>query len=295
MRSTHSRLVGRLRLRSVVGLLGLLGLVALGSGCGDEDGTATGAVDETVSSTVVVDDTTSGTEEEGSSATSADDGDATDPSDPPATDGRTTVAGGGDPLPDDELPGDAFEGFAREGDELTVVGVAHDDVLNVRRGPGTDFPVVAELAPVGETVVATGRGRLLTRSLWYEIEVGPVVGWASAGFLAFPGVVDDVTATVVDDMGERAGAETMLDLGRAVATSRASQDVESRITMAVPPEVGDLGEVTYDVIGVADDAVLGYRLHVFATPAPGGERFTLDSVEQTVLCSRGVDADGRCL
>ncbi len=55
--------------------------------------------------------------------------------------------------------------------------------------------------------------------------------------------------------------------------------------------VGDLGEVTFDVVGMPDDAQHGVRLHVFGTPLPGG--FALKSVEATVLCSRGVTA-GSC-
>ena len=73
-----------------------------------------------------------------------------------------------------------------------------------------------------------------------------------------------------------------------VAESLASEEPPSRIVMSVAPTVGDLGEVTYDVVGIGDDAVRGFRLHVFATPDEGGEGFVLKSVEQTVLCGRGL-------
>ena len=67
--------------------------------------------------------------------------------------------------------------------------------------------------------------------------------------------------------------------------------------------VGDLGEVTYDVVGLPDDATYGARLHVFGTPAsnlPGSalkraNRFSLKTVESTSLCRRGVTADGLCV
>ena len=296
MSLTSSRQVERFLPPLLIGL-GLTLAAATLAGCGsDDEGVATGAASDVVATTEVVDDTRSGAGD-ASSTTDGTGDEASPPSDDEAGDGTDGGGGDGEPMDEGELPGDGFEGFAREGDELTVVGVAHDDVLNVRRGPGTDFPVVAELAPVGDTVTATGRARLLARSLWYEIEVGPVTGWVNAGFLAYPGAVDDVTVTVMDALDTAdsgAGGETMVDLGRAVAATQASSDVESRIVLSVAPEVGDLGEVTYDVIGLADDAVLGYRLHVFATPAAGGEGFDLRTVEQTVLCSRGVDAEGRC-
>jgi len=58
--------------------------------------------------------------------------------------------------------------------------------------------------------------------------------------------------------------------------------------------VGDLGDTTYDVIGLGDDAQLGWRLHVFGTPSESGEGFFLKSIERTLLCGRGV-SDGFCV
>ena len=86
----------------------------------------------------------------------------------------------------------------------------------------------------------------------------------------------------------------MTDLGRVVAEALASDEPPSRIVMTVSPTVGDLGEVTYDVVGLGDDALRGFRLHVFGTPSESGEGFVLRSVEQTLLCGRGVNA-GLCV
>lgn len=57
--------------------------------------------------------------------------------------------------------------------------------------------------------------------------------------------------------------------------------------MSVAPSVGDLAEVTYDVVGIPDDAGLGYRLHVFARPDDIGDGFTMSTLEVTDLCRRG--------
>ena len=51
--------------------------------------------------------------------------------------------------------------------------------------------------------------------------------------------------------------------------------------------MSDLGEITVDVIGFPDDAQLGERLHVFAEPDPGGESFTVRSVESTTTTGPG--------
>jgi hypothetical protein len=174
-----------------------------------------------------------------------------------------------------------------------VVGVAFDDVLNVRAAPGIDQAIVAMLDPLEAGVTALGNTRQLPNSFWYEVEFGGVTGWASAAFLAYLGDTTDQTALLVADLGATPEAETMLDLGRIVAEALASEEPASRIVVSVAPTVGDLGEVTYDVIGLGDDALFGIRLHVFGTPSEGGEGFSLKSVEQTALCGRGV-SEGLC-
>ena len=66
-----------------------------------------------------------------------------------------------------------------------------------------------------------------------------------------------------------------------------------RIVVVVDETVGDLREVTLDLIGLGDDALRGYRVHVLGEPVDGG--FSLRNVEVTNLCARGV-AEGRlCL
>lgn len=196
----------------------------------------------------------------------------------------TTWAGepAGDPMP-------------AAGSLLGVVGVAHDDELNVRRGPGIDHPVVGRLAPDEEAVVASGRAWLVDGRVWWEVSKGGISGWASSRYLAHLGSVDDLTWLVVERLGGRyPEAETMLDLGLEVARALASDEPPSTIVMSVAPTVGDLGEVTYDLVGVGDDSLAGWRLHVFGRPSESGEGFVLHTVEATDLCSRGVDPSGRC-
>ena len=74
----------------------------------------------------------------------------------------------------------------------------------------------------------------------------------------------------------------------------ANRDVDSDIVVVVPLAVGDLGEITIDVIGLADDSLGGLRLHVFGQPAETGEAFSLAAVESTTLCMRGV-SDELCV
>ncbi len=196
--------------------------------------------------------------------------------------------------PTTTLPGDPIDIGPSAGDVLAVIGVAHDDVLNVRAAPGTDQAIVVELEPLADDVVAVGNSRSLPRSIWFEVDVDGVTGWSNSSFLGYLGQTTDETASIIDLLGETPEAETMTDLGRVVAEALASDEPPSRIVMSVAPTVGDLGEVTYDVVGLGDDALRGFRLHVFGTPSESGEGFVLRSVEQTLLCGRGVNA-GLCV
>ncbi len=185
------------------------------------------------------------------------------------------------PPSDDEFP-------SRAGDELGVIGVAHDDVLNLRSGPGTNNGIVATVAPT-DSVFATGKARALSRSTWYEVSTrGGTKGWASARHLSIPGATEDVTASYLAQH-DRPSAETMTALGEEVARDFLPSEQGSFIAMSVGPTVGDLGEVTYDVVGLADDSVRGVRLHIFAEPHDSGDGFELRTIEATFYCDRGFD------
>ena len=241
---------------------------------------------------------TSSTADNGDTSPASPTASTSDPTAGPSTtgaDNSATSASSSTTNPEQTLPGEAVDGFAHQGDLLLVVGVAHDDVLNVRQGPGTGFAVLTTLTPTASAVVASGSARMLQSSFWYGVQVGDGDGWVNARYVAFGGVVDDVTSTVVDSLGTRPQAESMTELGMIVANDRASTDVESDLIVVVAPTLGDLGEITIDVIGLADDAAYGVRLHVFGRPLEEGSGFGLASVEQTELCSRGVDEEQRCV
>ncbi|MGI9596158.1 MAG: SH3 domain-containing protein [Acidimicrobiales bacterium] len=256
-----------------VALLAALGLVA--GACSDgDDSTASDSTapndSSTVATTIVA---TTSTTDSGATTTTT-------------TGAETTTT---EPT-ETTLPGEEIELFIDPGDVLGVVGVADDDELNVRAAPGTDQDIVTTAAPTADDLVGTGRERSLPSSIWYEVTVGGVTGWVSSAFVAFIGGTDDATAEYLAS-GDRPSAETMTDLGRIVAEDFASTDPRSDIVQTVAPTVGDLGEVTYDVIGIGDDAQIGYRLHIFAIEDENGETFTLRTIERTALCGRGLSGE----
>lgn len=259
----------------------LAGVLALAA-CGGGDSAPEGAGPETTATTAAPSTTATTAPAPATSAptTAA-----------PATSGPTSTA-----PPGGVLPGEPFDSGPEQGAVLGVVGVAHDDVLNVRARPGADQDIVTTLSPTFDAVVAAGNARLVDGGVWYEVEVEGDTGWVSSRFVAHLGATTDVTAAVVAALGERPSAESMLTLGEIVAGARSSDEPPSRITRTTVPEVDDdTGRVVYDVVGLGDDSVLGERLAVIAATDPSGDGFTVMAVEATALCARGSDGEGLCL
>ena len=189
------------------------------------------------------------------------------------------------PLPENLLPGTNFDLAPVVGAVLSVVGVQYDDVLNVRQAPGTNYAVIDKLAPTAESIVATGRARMLTQSIWWEVTTDDgLYGWVGASFTARRGPTFDQTSFIVDQLGGIPQAATMEALGKVVADVLVAPDADfpSKVVLVVAPAVGDLGEVTYDIVGLGDDTTHALRAHVFGQPSDGG--FSLMSAEVTDMC-----------
>ena len=109
----------------------------------------------------------------------------------------------------------------------------------------------------------------------------------------FVGGTDDITSRVVEKLGSIPSAETMTALGHLVASALVPDEGEGapQISIVEGSVVGDLGEITLDAVGLADDSILGYRLRIFAHLPDGEGGFTLKTVERTLLCRRGMSGD----
>lgn len=192
-------------------------------------------------------------------------------------------------------PYDLWVPMPDEGPIVGVVGVRHNDTLNVRTGPGSSFDVITKLDPTQTGITGTGEGQQLpSGAVWWRIEANGVVGWANQQYLSRLNGVDDATSFVVGRLGETPVAGTMLDLGLIVANAFTDTNVGSNVVVSIAPTEGDLGEVTYDVVGLGDDSLEGFRLHIFGQPSSSGEGFSLMAVEAATLCRRGV-SQGLCV
>lgn len=264
------------------------------TGCGDDTAGDGGAsTTTTAASSTTEPSTTESTTTTGVTTTSEPTTTSTT-LDPPTTEAPDT------PVAEADLPGSAFAVAPTAGEPIAVIGVRFDDVLNVRRVPGEDAEIVATLAPVADDAVATGRARQLTESVWWEVTTADgVVGWVGSAFTGKLGPTYDATAAVIDELGYRPEEATMSDLGLLVGETidRDPAFTSPPVMVVEADETGDLGEVTFDIVGLGDDAVRGVRIHVFGEPLPSGDGFGLRTVEQTDLCdpTRGpTGPDGPC-
>ena len=110
------------------------------------------------------------------------------------------------PLPSGASPG-----------AYAVVGVASDDVLNVRAGPGVAYAVVGTIPPYGMGVRIAGEGQLVGESPWAPVAYGDLTGWVNSRYLARQvGWVDEVAAAGANEIVQALRDRDWATLARAV-------------------------------------------------------------------------------
>lgn len=226
--------------------------------------------------------------------------------------------------PDDALPGTPATFGPAAGTQLGVIGVAHDDWLNVRDVPNgevvatltlqlspqspaesallvRDAEAEAAFARIGVAgVTATGRSRDLATSTWHEIQAGPIIGWASSNYLAplVPETALDITAQVTANIDGATTADTFTALAERIVATVASDEPASRVRTVAPPGAFEaVVDIAVDVVGQPDDSIRGYRLLISADAAgdwtaavadgdiaTDAGPYTLRSVLATPLC-----------
>lgn len=208
-----------------------------------------------------------------------------------ASTGATTGAGGNGDGDGEPLPGQPFDIGPGEGQVMAVVGVRHDDVLNLRSRPDPEAAIVATAAPLAGTpeIRSAGEGRLLDPGAWWKLTVGGQEAWANLRFVAALGTSDDLLAELSGQLGSLEAA-TIDDLVAAIADARGSEDPPSRTVEVAPPTPTSR---TFDLLDLGDDAIRGERIAI--TVDAGDGQVTLVAAERTLICSRGVSDDGLCL
>jgi hypothetical protein len=178
------------------------------------------------------------------------------------------------------LPGSEVASSFDPGDRLGIIGAEQGSEPRLVTTPGgaNDGPV---LEPTQSGLEAIGTALEVDGVVWERIRLSADEGYVPRAMLAFIGEPEDVTR-----LYEGVTAGTVEDLGAEIA---AEIEATRQVLVAQPgPE-----EVIYDVVGMEDDSVAGFRVRVVATAADTVHEPEL--VERTPLCSRGVTAEGLCL
>jgi hypothetical protein len=179
------------------------------------------------------------------------------------------------------IPGREVASSFHSGDRLGLIGVEKDSPLSLAPIPGETVGGL-ELVATEDRLVATGVARQVGEIAWEQMQVAGQKGYLPRPKLAFLGDPEDVThlySMVSDD--------TVRDLGYEIAA-----EIEAtRIVLVAEPGPS---EVVYDVVGLEDDAVAGYRIRVVARVA-GDELLSPALVERTPMCTRGTSDEGLCL
>jgi hypothetical protein len=196
---------------------------------------------------------------------------------------------------DPSLPGEPAVFGPMEGAQVAVVGVAHTATAALLAEPAEDADIVAELPADADGLEATGVNRTVGSGTWFEVSYDGDTGWLDARQAGELGATDDATAELIARVGDTPMSATIEELGDLVAVEFSSQEPPSRVAQSTAASEGDLHEVTFDVIGLGDDATLGFRLHVFGDPTLQPGQVALKSVERTAICARGVTDDGWCV
>jgi hypothetical protein len=177
-----------------------------------------------------------------------------------------------------------------------VVGVAHDDRLNVRSGPGVGAPILGAIEPTASQVTAVGDAVVVGMAVWWDVDADGLGGWVNASYLGALGDTDDVASWVSERLGGIPSAPSMDELAAIVASVRSAGSSDVRIvTVAAADDRGDFGEVTIDVFVDGDDAIRGERIVVFGQRIVEGGDLSLYAAESTPICWRGVDPSGLCV
>jgi len=179
------------------------------------------------------------------------------------------------------LPGTEAPSIFEPGDVLGVIGVASGESLLLLSFPGESGEAVFELGPLEDGLEALGTAWEIDGVPWERLLLAGHEGYLPRSMLAFIGEHVDVSAQFVE---MTFGSVT--ELGREIA---GEIEAEQMILIARPSPL----ENVYDVIGLGDDSIAGYRIRVVAREISGG--YAPDLVHRSPLCARGVTETGLCL
>jgi hypothetical protein len=162
-----------------------------------------------------------------------------------------------------------------------VIGVESEPSPGLLSFPGQSGEPVFEVSPLEDDLEALGRAWEIDGVAWEWLLVQGHEGYLPRSWLGFIGEPEDVTSQFA-----ALTSDSVARLGEEIAS-----EIEATKTVLVA-QASPL-EVVYDVVGLGDDSIAGYRIRVSAREEDTGG-FAPESVERSPLCTRGLTATGVC-
>ncbi len=186
------------------------------------------------------------------------------------------------------------------------VDVAIDDPdggLNMRSGPGPSNSIVNTFAP-GEELLTTGACAFVGATQWWQVATtdGAEIGWVSSSFLSDTEIVSPVLGARIDDPDLDGLASESAEATVELLADRYGFD-DDRVITFIEGGAADSqgGSVIYEVTGLKDDAISGYRFEIdFFFVRSGEQADQIDGIDPfgvavRAICNRGITPDGLCI
>lgn len=185
------------------------------------------------------------------------------------------------------------------------VDVALDDPdggLNLRDGAGPIHGVLATFER-GSEVIPTGECTIVGATDWWQVTNtdGSLIGWVSNHFLSDTVLLSPGLGRLeVDHDNAGLQAETIEGLAEQLAIIYGFGEDATITEVNVEGNDASSGNAIYDITGLQDDSVDGYRVDILffiERDATGEELFGFSAtrIDRRALCSRGVTDDGLCV
>ncbi len=175
---------------------------------------------------------------------------------------------------------------------LSVVNVAHDDVLNVRRSASPNANIVATLAHDAAQLEPTGAVCFVGQRPWLELRSGTMVGWVNGKYVHWATPSQDATTEYATLLGQSdfGSPQALVEAFKAALYQRdAIPELNHQISTLALTQTGDTAQAEVTSCCFADDSLQAVQLSLSLVRK--GRQWQLHRVNQRTLCVRGVSGD----
>ncbi len=172
------------------------------------------------------------------------------------------------------------------------VTVRAADAVNVRSGPGLEFPVITHL-PVDEPIQATGRN---PDGSWLLIETPSGSGWVAASVVTVAGVVTSLPVAEAEPQVSPTATTPARSTATATATATATRGATASAgglpdLVLQDASVGAAGHLTLIIANTGPGALSGRSVRVTGVDEDGNTLFTETTAPLTIPAGGAVNVE----